>query len=166
MYLVQLIKNPILRIPNFNFPNGKVFFSSLYKELHLHFWVYLHINLKILSGKNTQKVNKQKIWDSYNWVFNELNEIFIICFLCHKSFDVSRYQLWNPSSGKCCYCEFLTHLYRNVFSRPTALNSPLHIDEYWSDLIRWQFITIITLPSYPNWCQKLKTDCRTRTPNY
>ena len=31
-----------------------------------------------LSGKNTQKVNKQNIRDSQNWVFDELNDIQII----------------------------------------------------------------------------------------
>ena len=34
--------------------------------------------VKILSGKNTQKVNKQKIQDSENFVFDELNEIYVI----------------------------------------------------------------------------------------
>ena len=67
-YLVQLIKHPILRIPNFNFPNlvrcCKVFFSFWYNELYWHFWVYFDIDLKLLSGKNTQKVNKQNIRDS------------------------------------------------------------------------------------------------------
>ena len=51
----------------FQFPQFKVLqivFSFLYNELHWHFWVYFDINLKLLSGKNTQKVNKQKIWDS------------------------------------------------------------------------------------------------------
>jgi hypothetical protein len=38
--------------------------------------VYFDIILKLLFGKNTQKVNKQKIRDSKNWVFDELNEIF------------------------------------------------------------------------------------------
>ena len=38
------------------------FFS--YSELYWHFWVYFDINLKLLSGKNTQKVNKQNIRDS------------------------------------------------------------------------------------------------------
>ena len=37
--------------------------------------MYSDTNLKLLSGKNTQKVNKQKIQDSENWVFDELNEI-------------------------------------------------------------------------------------------
>ena len=36
---------------------------------------YFDITLKLLSEKNTQKVNKQNIQDSYNWVFNELNKI-------------------------------------------------------------------------------------------
>ena len=35
------------------------------------------INLKFLSGKNIQKVNKQNIQDSQNWVFDELNEISV-----------------------------------------------------------------------------------------
>ena len=38
--------------------------------------MYFDIILKLLFGKNTQKVNKQKIRDSKNWVFDELNEIF------------------------------------------------------------------------------------------
>ena len=33
------------------------------------------VNLKLLSGKNTEKVNNQNIWDSLDWVFDELNEI-------------------------------------------------------------------------------------------
>jgi hypothetical protein len=33
------------------------------KELFWHFWVYFGINFKLLSGKNTQKVNKQNIRD-------------------------------------------------------------------------------------------------------
>ena len=50
------------RTPNseFQFPQFKVLQSGLY----WHFWVYFDINLKLLSGKNTQKVNKQNIWDS------------------------------------------------------------------------------------------------------
>ena len=43
-----------------------------------HFWVYFYIYFKVLSGKNNQKVNKQKIWDSQNWVSDELNEIMEI----------------------------------------------------------------------------------------
>ena len=45
-----------------------MFFSFQCNELYWPFWVYLDINLKLLSGKNTQKVNKQNIWDSYNWM--------------------------------------------------------------------------------------------------
>ena len=37
--------------------------------------MYFDINLKLLSGKNTQKVNKQKIQDSENWMLDELNKI-------------------------------------------------------------------------------------------
>ena len=33
--------------------------------------MYFDINLKLLSGKNTQKVDKQKIQESENWVFGE-----------------------------------------------------------------------------------------------
>ena len=36
--------------------------------------MYSDTNLKLLPGKNTQKVNKQ---DSENWVFDELNKINI-----------------------------------------------------------------------------------------
>ena len=66
-YLVQLIKHPILRIPNFNFPNlrcCKVFFFLFNIKIYWHIWVYFDINLKLLYGKNTEKVNKQKIRDS------------------------------------------------------------------------------------------------------
>ena len=28
-----------------------------YNKLHWHFWVYFDMNLKLLSGKDTQKVN-------------------------------------------------------------------------------------------------------------
>ena len=45
---------------------------------------YFNINLKLLSRKNTQKVIKQNIWDLKNWVFNELNEIFIRDFRKEK----------------------------------------------------------------------------------
>ena len=34
-------------------------FTNL-KFQYPHFWVYFDINLKLLSGKNTQKVNQQK----------------------------------------------------------------------------------------------------------
>ena len=39
--------------------------------------MYFDISLKLLSQKNTQKVNKQNIWDSENWVFGELNKVTI-----------------------------------------------------------------------------------------
>ena len=38
------------------------------------------MNLKPLSRKNTQKVNKQNIQDSQNWVLDELNEIDVMNF--------------------------------------------------------------------------------------
>ena len=70
-----LVEQPILRIPNFNFPNlkcCKVVFYFQYNEIYWHFWVYCDIDLKLLLGKNTQKVNKQKlvvkIRDLY-WLF-------------------------------------------------------------------------------------------------
>ena len=50
--------------PEFQFPQFRVFqsvFIFLSKELYWHFWVYFDNNLKLLPGKNTQKVNKQKI---------------------------------------------------------------------------------------------------------
>ena len=50
-------------------------FSFYYSKLYWHFWVHFDINLGLLSGKNTQKVNKQNIRDSLNWVFDELNEV-------------------------------------------------------------------------------------------
>ena len=49
-YSYQLIEHPILQIPNFNFPNLRCC------ELYWHVWVYFNINLKLLYGKNTQKV--------------------------------------------------------------------------------------------------------------
>ena len=67
-YLVQLMKQPILVIPNLNFLNlsyCKVFFYVFnVKSCIRIFWcivIYIYINLKLLPGKNTQKVNKQKI---------------------------------------------------------------------------------------------------------
>ena len=39
--------------------------------------MYFDISLKLLSQKNTKKVNKQNIWDSENWVFGELNKVTI-----------------------------------------------------------------------------------------
>ena len=91
--LVQLIKQSILRILNFNFSNlrcCKVFLSFLRKELYWHFRVYCGNNLKLLPGKNTQKVNKQKKSLGFgirNWLFDELNKIYdksywILIFLC------------------------------------------------------------------------------------
>ena len=50
--LVQLIEQPILRIPNFNFPNlrcCKVFLFFVCKELYWHFLMYFGLNLKLLS---------------------------------------------------------------------------------------------------------------------
>ena len=37
--------------------------------------MYFDIDPKHLSGKHTQKVNKQNIRDLQNWVFDQLNEI-------------------------------------------------------------------------------------------
>ena len=34
-------------------------------------------SIKLLSGKNTQKVNEHNIWDLKNWVFDELNKMNI-----------------------------------------------------------------------------------------
>ena len=42
----------------------QMFFSFVNNNLYIHFWVYFDINLKLLSGKNTQKVKKQNIRDS------------------------------------------------------------------------------------------------------
>ena len=64
--------------PEFQFPQFKMLqsvFSFYYSKLYWHFWVHFDINLGLLSGKNTQKVNKQNIRDSLNWVFDELNEV-------------------------------------------------------------------------------------------
>ena len=62
-YLVQLINFMNLQ---FQFPQFKVLQSVFLFdcELYWHFWVYFVINLELLSGKNTQKVNKQDIRDS------------------------------------------------------------------------------------------------------
>ena len=76
--------NPEFQFPQFKVLQSVFFFSFLYNKLYWHFWVYFDINLKILSRKNTQKVIKQNIWDSKNWVFNELNEIFIRDFRKEK----------------------------------------------------------------------------------
>ena len=37
--------------------------------------MYFDIDLKLKSGKNAQKVNKQNNRDSQNWMLDELNEI-------------------------------------------------------------------------------------------
>ena len=54
--------------PEFQFPQFKVLQSGFFLfNIMIYigiFWVYFDNNLKILSGKNTQKVNKQKIRDS------------------------------------------------------------------------------------------------------
>ena len=56
---------PNFKNPKFQFPQFKVlqsvFIFCVCKELYWHFWVYCDNNLKLLPGKNTQKVNKQKI---------------------------------------------------------------------------------------------------------
>ena len=44
--------------------------------------MYSDIDLKLLSGKNTQEVNKLNIRDSLNRVFDELNEILAF-FILH-----------------------------------------------------------------------------------
>ena len=51
------------------------FLFNIHNEFYWHFWVYFDIDLKLISGKNNRKVNKQDILDSQNWVFDELNEI-------------------------------------------------------------------------------------------
>ena len=85
--LLKLLSRSAHRTPNFTNPEFQflqlkelqsVSFSFQYKELYWHFGVYFDINLKLLSGKNTQKANKQKIRDSLNWVLDELNEIYIL----------------------------------------------------------------------------------------
>ena len=68
--LCRLLSCSAHRTPNFTNPKFQfsqfkvlqsVFFFLTYYKLYRHFWVYFDINLKLLSGKNTQKVNKQKI---------------------------------------------------------------------------------------------------------
>ena len=52
VYLVQLIEQPILRIPIFNFPNlrcCKVFLFFVCKEICWYFLMYFGLNLKLLS---------------------------------------------------------------------------------------------------------------------
>ena len=95
VYLVHLIEQPILRIPNFNCLNlrcCKVFLSFWYKELHWHFLVYCDINLNLLPCNNTQKVNKQKkslqIFGIRIGCSNELKELIIYFFLSHSRFFV------------------------------------------------------------------------------
>ena len=56
--------NPEFQFPQFKVLHAKCFFLfSVTSYLYWHFWVYFDINLKLLSGKNTQKLNKQKIRD-------------------------------------------------------------------------------------------------------
>ena len=43
-----------------------VLFSFLNIMLHWHFWVHCDINLKLLPGENTEKVNKQNIHFKYS----------------------------------------------------------------------------------------------------
>ena len=60
-------QTPNSRNPECQYPQFKVlqsgFFFLIYQVI-LALWVYFDINLKLLSGKNTQKINKQKIQDS------------------------------------------------------------------------------------------------------
>ena len=48
----------------YQFPQFKLLAKWDFFELYLHFWVHFDINLKLLSGNDTQKVNKQNFWDS------------------------------------------------------------------------------------------------------
>ena len=60
-------QTPNFTNPEFQFPQFKMLqsvFSFYYSKLYWHFWVHFDINLGLLSGKNTQKVNKQNIRDS------------------------------------------------------------------------------------------------------
>jgi hypothetical protein len=50
--------------PKFQFPQFVVLQSVFSNEFYWHFRVYFYINLKLLSRKNTQKVNKPNIRDS------------------------------------------------------------------------------------------------------
>ena len=82
--LVQLIKQSILRILNFNFSNlrcCKVFLSFLRKELYWHFRVYCGNNLKLLPGKNTQQDIWQVLLNSYLSLW-----ICIILFILNKTY--------------------------------------------------------------------------------
>ena len=48
-------RTPNFKNPEFQFPQFKVLQSGVLNELLWHFWVYFDINLKLLSGENTQK---------------------------------------------------------------------------------------------------------------
>ena len=87
-YLVQLIEHPFLQILNYNFPNLRcckvVFFLSFsYNKLYWHFWMYFDINSKLLSGKNTQKVNKQ--------IFGICKILKIKKIFCYYIIDIKYY---------------------------------------------------------------------------
>ena len=53
-YLIQLIEHPILGIPNFNIPNLRCW-KVLTSYIGIFKCTYFDIDLKLLSGKNTQK---------------------------------------------------------------------------------------------------------------
>ena len=66
---MKLLSCSAYRTPNsmnseYQFPQFKLLAKWDFFELYLHFWVHFDINLKLLSGKNTQEVNKQNIRDS------------------------------------------------------------------------------------------------------
>ena len=61
------IRKPNFPNPEFKFPQSKALQNVkffLYYELYWHFWLYFDTNLKLFSRQNTQKVDKQKFWDT------------------------------------------------------------------------------------------------------
>ena len=83
-YLLQLIEQQILLIPNFNFPNlrcCKVFFFCVCKELYWHFLMYFGLNLKLLpysvvSIKRTGSLNYFEVFSPPVLFFHVLKKKF------------------------------------------------------------------------------------------
>ena len=78
LYLVQLIKQPILRIPNFNFPNlrcCKVFWSFWYKESYMPFVGVLWYCDLVKHSKSKYAKNSLQKFGTRNCLFDDLNEI-------------------------------------------------------------------------------------------
>ena len=56
--------NPEFQLPQFKELQSVL--SFLCEELYRYFWVYCDINLKLLPGENTEKVNQQNIRSKYS----------------------------------------------------------------------------------------------------